>query len=136
MEVARKILDLINKEPKSQPFTALQQHILNLFEHTNFKKFNKLLEGCELGDFKPTVLLKRNETVRQQLCKRRYPSKIIFRAIAFVFRGNFLNHWCFWSRQSCCRYWKIERIGSYIFQSSSVCGKNRPWFQYCCQPKY
>lgn len=58
MEVARKVSDLISKEPAHLPFTTLKQRILGEFEPTNSEKLNKLLEGCELGDKKPSALLR------------------------------------------------------------------------------
>jgi len=58
MEVARKVPDLITKEPPSDPFSVLKKRILNEFEPTSSEKLNKLFKGCELGDRKPSALLR------------------------------------------------------------------------------
>lgn len=57
-EVARKIPELVFTEPSEAPFTVLHQAILKEFEPTCSAKMRQLLEGCQLGDRKPSALLR------------------------------------------------------------------------------
>jgi hypothetical protein len=58
MEVARRVPDLITATPAENPYSTLKERVCNEFEPTSSAKLKKLLEGCELGDRKPSTLLR------------------------------------------------------------------------------
>jgi hypothetical protein len=64
-EVAKHVSDLILTEPADKPFSILKTKILEAYEPTNAAKFRKLLEGCELGDRKPSALLREMRQLAQ-----------------------------------------------------------------------
>lgn len=57
LDVARQVSDLIITEPSDKPYSKLKSRILEESEPTNAAKLKQLLEDCELGDRKSSVLL-------------------------------------------------------------------------------
>lgn len=55
--VANRIADLITEPPLVEPFSKLKERFLSAFELTDAAKFARLMEGCELGDRKPSEIL-------------------------------------------------------------------------------
>lgn len=84
-EVVRKVSDLIFQPPAVNPYQSLRERILKEFEPTNRSKLHSLLEGLQLGDKKPSALLREmrklaqdrvtDETLRE-LFYRRLPASI------------------------------------------------------------
>lgn len=54
-----KVSDLLRDPPATGKYDELKKRILNEFTDSDQKKLKKLIEGIELGDDKPTHLLKR-----------------------------------------------------------------------------
>ena len=82
MEIVRRVPDLVRTQPVDLPFTTLKNCILGEFEPTCTAKLNKLLEGCKLGDQKPSALLREmrqlasgrvDESVLRQLFFKQLP---------------------------------------------------------------
>lgn len=89
-EVVSKVSDLIFNPPVEAPYGKIRDRKLKEFEPKDSAKLQSLLEGCQLGDKKPSTLLREmrqlaqgrvtDETLRE-LYLRRLPSSLssIFR---------------------------------------------------------
>lgn len=57
-EITEHAFDLIMTPPAEEPYTQLKTRPVKKFEETEVLKTTKLVEGCELGDRKPSALLR------------------------------------------------------------------------------
>lgn len=55
----QQVSDLILNPPPTGKYNALKTRLLSVYEETESKQFQKLFSGLELGDQKPTQLLRR-----------------------------------------------------------------------------
>lgn len=53
-----QVSDIIYKPPETGKYNALKTRLLSVYEESESKQFQKLLSGLELGDQKPTQLLR------------------------------------------------------------------------------
>ncbi|XP_028161227.1 uncharacterized protein LOC114353420 [Ostrinia furnacalis] len=53
-----QVSDIICKPPATGKYTALKRRLLSVYEESESRQFQKLLSGLELGDQKPTQLLR------------------------------------------------------------------------------
>lgn len=58
-EIAAQVSDLLFNLPATNSYTILKARIIQEYEDSATLKTNKLLEECELGDQKPTALLRK-----------------------------------------------------------------------------
>lgn len=58
-EIAAQVSDLLFNPPAINSYTTLKSRIIQEYEDSATLKTNKLLEECELGDQKPTTLLRK-----------------------------------------------------------------------------
>ncbi len=64
-EVVCKVSDLLFTPPVNDPYQALRERILKEYELSDSAKIHTLLEGCLLGDKKPTTLLREMRKLAQ-----------------------------------------------------------------------
>lgn len=58
-EVVQQVSDLLLKPPETKKFEALKTRLLAIYEESEMRQFQKLLSEMELGDQKPSQLLRR-----------------------------------------------------------------------------
>lgn len=58
-EDVRQVSDIVINPPENGKYEALKNRLLSVYEETETQQFHKLLSGLELGDQKPTQLLRR-----------------------------------------------------------------------------
>ncbi|XP_036322123.1 uncharacterized protein LOC118736131 [Rhagoletis pomonella] len=77
--------DIISSPPVSGKYDALKQRLITEFGESNEKRLKRLFEGCELGEKKPTTLLRDmkdlasqrvNKDVLKSLWLRRLPVQV------------------------------------------------------------
>ncbi|KAL0881115.1 hypothetical protein ABMA27_002236 [Loxostege sticticalis] len=55
----QQISDILLKPPETRKYDALKERLLSVYQESETKQFQKLISGLELGDQKPTQLLRR-----------------------------------------------------------------------------
>ncbi|XP_035454518.2 uncharacterized protein LOC118279093 [Spodoptera frugiperda] len=58
-EVVQQVSDILLKPPETKKFEALKTRLLSVYEESETRQFQKLLGEMELGDQKPSQLLRR-----------------------------------------------------------------------------
>ncbi|XP_028170712.1 uncharacterized protein LOC114360286, partial [Ostrinia furnacalis] len=58
-EVVEQVSDILLKPPESGKFEALKTRLMTVYEESEMRQFQKLLSEMELGDQKPSQLLRR-----------------------------------------------------------------------------
>lgn len=53
------VSDIVRKPPETNKYEAIKQRLINAYEESESSQFQKLLGGLELGDQKPSYLLRR-----------------------------------------------------------------------------
>ncbi|GBN17193.1 hypothetical protein AVEN_163234-1 [Araneus ventricosus] len=61
------VSDLLYTPPKGNPYTALKNRLLSEFEVSQNKKVRALLEDLDLGDRKPSLLLRQMQELSEGL---------------------------------------------------------------------
>ncbi|XP_065219756.1 uncharacterized protein LOC135845221 [Planococcus citri] len=84
-DIATSVQEIIFNPPELNPFSALRDRVYEVYEPSDTEQINRLLEGCQLGDKKPSILLAEmrvlakgrvtNETL-SELFKRRLPEPV------------------------------------------------------------
>ncbi|XP_065203906.1 uncharacterized protein LOC135833998 [Planococcus citri] len=84
-DIASNVQEMIFEPPELNPFSALRDRVFEVYEPSDTEKMNRLLEGCQLGDKKPSILLAEmrvlakgrvtNKTL-SDLFKRRLPEPV------------------------------------------------------------
>ncbi|XP_065222412.1 uncharacterized protein LOC135846964 [Planococcus citri] len=84
-DIATNVQEVIFNPPSNNPFTALRDCVYKVYEPSDTEQINCLLEGCQLCDKKPSVLLAEmrvfakgrvtNDTL-SELFKRRIPEPV------------------------------------------------------------
>ena len=85
-DAATEVRDLILTPPTDTPYTTLKQTLIKRFAGSNQQKLQRLLNELELGDSKPSQLLRRmrqlwcgegaNDAILQELFLQRLPSNV------------------------------------------------------------
>lgn len=58
-EVVQQVSDILLKPPATGKFDTLKERLLKIYEESEIRQFQKLLSEMELGDQKPSQLLRR-----------------------------------------------------------------------------
>ncbi|XP_022830390.1 uncharacterized protein LOC111359164 [Spodoptera litura] len=58
-EVVQQVSDILLKPPETKKFETLKARLLTVYEESEMRQFQKLLSEMELGDQKPSQLLRR-----------------------------------------------------------------------------
>lgn len=58
-EVIQQVSDILLKPPETKKFEALKSRLLQVYEESEIRQFQKLLSEMELGDQKPSQLLRK-----------------------------------------------------------------------------
>ncbi|XP_060809952.1 uncharacterized protein LOC132904142 [Amyelois transitella] len=58
-EVVRQITDIITAPPEKKKYEAVKERLLSVYEESEERQFQKLVGEMELGDQKPSSLLRR-----------------------------------------------------------------------------
>lgn len=58
-DVIQQVSDILLKPPEVKKFDTLKERLLKIYEESEMQQFRKLLSGVELGDQKPSQLLRR-----------------------------------------------------------------------------
>ena len=84
-DIATNVQEMIFDPPELNPFSALRDRVFEVYEPSDTEQINRLLEGCQLGDKKPSILLAEmrvlakgrvtNDTL-SELFKRRLPEPV------------------------------------------------------------
>ena len=67
-EVAESISDLILNKPTSKPYTTLKGRLIADFTASDGARLKELLQDLELGDKKPTMLLRQMKQLSNNQC--------------------------------------------------------------------
>ncbi|XP_063830235.1 uncharacterized protein LOC135079508 [Ostrinia nubilalis] len=65
-EVIQQVSDILLKPPDTKKFDALKERLLKAYEESELRQFQKLLSGMELGDQKPSQLLRRMKDLARE----------------------------------------------------------------------
>ena len=72
-EVIQQVSDILLRPPETKKFDALRERLLKVYEESEVKQFQKLLSGMDLGDQKPSQLLRR----MKDLAREKIPDKTL-----------------------------------------------------------
>lgn len=65
-DVIQQVSDILLKPPETKKFDVLKERLLKAYEESEIRQFQKLLSGMELGDQKPSQLLRRMKDLARE----------------------------------------------------------------------
>lgn len=66
-EDLRHVADLLKKPPTTKKYEALKSRLISVYEESDVQNFQKLISGLELGDQKPSQLLRKMRELGGQM---------------------------------------------------------------------
>lgn len=72
-EVVQQVSDILLKPPEVKKYDTLKERLLKVYEESEIRQFQKLLSEMELGDQKPSQLLRR----MRELARERIPDETL-----------------------------------------------------------
>ncbi|XP_049886961.1 uncharacterized protein LOC126381520 [Pectinophora gossypiella] len=64
-DAVRQVTDILISPPTANKYTALKERLLSVYEESEERQFQKLVSEMELGDQKPSSLLRRMQELAQ-----------------------------------------------------------------------
>lgn len=80
-EIAAQVSDLLFNPPATNSYTTLKTRIIQEYEDSAQQKTNKLLEECELGDQKPTALLRKMRQLADSRVNDEFPLNLFLQRL-------------------------------------------------------
>lgn len=72
-KILTQVIDLARQQPEQEPYTTLKRRLLTVFSESKERKILRLLEDTQLGDMKPSQLLRH----MQGLAEADVPNEVI-----------------------------------------------------------